>query len=408
MIDIDTHKMIDLIPSREWKDVQQWLESYPNLTHISRDGSITYKKAIDMTNPKIIQISDRFHLIKNLIDYCKEALKYYLPAKLSFSLAEKHVPSIIVGLTPKQKAVKAQNLSKKGVSQAEICRSLSMDTRTLSRYLRLTSKEMAHYFTTSTEKYRQERQLQKNKRIQQVLKLHNEGISQRKISKQTGLSRNTIRRYISFPELAKQPYKRPERAKKMDAFHTLLVDEVMKNKTAKDIYKVLVEKGFTGGESTTRSHVRKLKQQLLMGEKAGSQRMKSQLVISRHHLVQLLYNPAKSALTKRQLALVFSRYPIVEKIIESVKQFRQLIKAKKSDELSNWMTQVKTANFYGVARFLNGLSRDIDAVKNAIIYDYNNGLAEGFVNKIKVIKRVMYGRNHFDMLRVKLLSRGFH
>lgn len=145
-----------------------------------------------------------------------------------------------------------------------------------------------------------------------------------------------------------------------------------------------------------------------MGEKVGSKRMKSQMVISRHHLVQLLYNPAKSALTKRQLALVFSRYPIVEKIIELVKQFRQLIKAKKSDELSNWVTQVKTANFYGVARFLNGLSRDIDVVKNAIIYDYNNGLAEGFVNKIKVIKRVMYGRNHFDMLRVKLLSRGFH
>lgn len=52
MINIDTHKIIDLIPTREWKDVQQWLESYPNLTHISRDGSITYKKAIDMANPK--------------------------------------------------------------------------------------------------------------------------------------------------------------------------------------------------------------------------------------------------------------------------------------------------------------------------------------------------------------------
>lgn len=132
------------------------------------------------------------------------------------------------------------------------------------------------------------------------------------------------------------------------------------------------------------------------------------MIISRHQLVQSLYNPAKSALTKKQLALVFSRYPIVEKIIEAVKQFRQLIKAKKAEELSNWVTQVKTANFYGVARFLNGLSRDIDAVKNAIIYDYNNGLVEGCVNKIKVIKRVMYWRNHFGMLRVKILSRGFH
>lgn len=68
---------------------------------------------------------------------------------------------------------------------------------------------------------------------------------------------------------------------------------------------------------------------------------------------------------------------------------------------------MKSANFYGIARFLNGLSRDIEAVKNAVIYDYNNGLAEGCVNKIKVIKRIMYGENHFYMLRIKIISQGF-
>ena len=90
-----------------------------------------------------------FILIRNLVDYCKETLKYYLPAKLSFTLAEKDVPSI--------------------------------------------------------EKYSQERQLQKM--VQQVLMLHDEGISQRKIIRQTVLSRSTIWCYISFPELAKQLYK---------------------------------------------------------------------------------------------------------------------------------------------------------------------------------------------------------
>ena len=46
---------------------------------------------------------------------------------------------------------------------------------------------------------------------------------------------------------------------------------------------------------------------------------------------------------------------------------------------------------------------DIDAVKNAIKYKYNNGLAEGSVNKIKVIKRIMYGRNSFELLKAKVL-----
>ncbi|WP_407308165.1 transposase [Desulfosporosinus sp. SB140] len=53
--------------------------------------------------------------------------------------------------------------------------------------------------------------------------------------------------------------------------------------------------------------------------------------------------------------------------------------------------------------FIKGIARDIIAVKNAIKYDYNNGLAEGSVNKLKVVKRIMYGRNSFEMLRKKLL-----
>ena len=53
--------------------------------------------------------------------------------------------------------------------------------------------------------------------------------------------------------------------------------------------------------------------------------------------------------------------------------------------------------------FINGILRDIEGVKNSIIYDYSNGLAEGSVNKIKVIKRIMYGRCNFETLRKKIL-----
>ena len=54
--------------------------------------------------------------------------------------------------------------------------------------------------------------------------------------------------------------------------------------------------------------------------------------------------------------------------------------------------------------FVNGIKRDKVAVKNAIYYDYNNGLAEGSVNKIKVIKRIMYGRCNFNTLKNKVLK----
>lgn len=53
--------------------------------------------------------------------------------------------------------------------------------------------------------------------------------------------------------------------------------------------------------------------------------------------------------------------------------------------------------------YVNGLLSDIDSLKNAIKYKYNNVLAEGSVNKIKLTKRIMYGRNSFELLKAKLL-----
>lgn len=75
MIDITTGKAIDILNSRNYDDVKEWLDGYPSLEVISRDGSITYSKAIKDSHSSAIQISDRFHLLKNLTDYCKEYIK---------------------------------------------------------------------------------------------------------------------------------------------------------------------------------------------------------------------------------------------------------------------------------------------------------------------------------------------
>ena len=75
MIDIETHKIIDLLESRQEDDVAEWLKTYPNLEVISRDGGIMYKSASGKAQPKAKQISDRFHVLKNLIDYARDVLK---------------------------------------------------------------------------------------------------------------------------------------------------------------------------------------------------------------------------------------------------------------------------------------------------------------------------------------------
>ena len=81
--------------------------------------------------------------------------------------------------------------------------------------------------------------------------------------------------------------------------------------------------------------------------------------------------------------------------------------SKKSDEILIWIQNAcKMQNISELQSYVEGISSDLDAVKNAIQYDYNNGLAEGSVTKIKLIKRVMYGRNSFQLLRAKVLLHG--
>ena len=83
--------------------------------------------------------------------------------------------------------------------------------------------------------------------------------------------------------------------------------------------------------------------------------------------------------------------------------FKQTVSGKKESELDKWLEETESQEMDELSSFTNGIRRDIAAVKNAILLDYNNGLAEGSVNERKVVKRIMYGRNSFELLKGKLL-----
>ena len=100
---------------------------------------------------------------------------------------------------------------------------------------------------------------------------------------------------------------------------------------------------------------------------------------------------------------VIERYPLIGTVHDIVRTFKDTLFSKKPEELEKWMEDAERLKIEKIDSFVNGLRRDIDAVKKAIELDYNNGLAEGSVNKLKVVKRIMYGRNSFELLKGKLL-----
>ena len=108
-------------------------------------------------------------------------------------------------------------------------------------------------------------------------------------------------------------------------------------------------------------------------------------------------------ISQEQLNKVIERYPLIGEVHDIVKTFKEMLFSKKPGDLEKWMEDAERLKIEKIDSFVNGLRRDIDAVRKAIELDYNNGLAEGSVNKLKVVKRIMYGRNSFELLKGKLL-----
>lgn len=127
--------------------------------------------------------------------------------------------------------------------------------------------------------------------------------------------------------------------------------------------------------------------------------------LKRKWLIRLLYRPVDEVKTisREQLDKVIGTYPMIGKIYDIVKGFKEVLFSHKESERDKWLGEASLLEVDEVDSFINGVRRDMAAVRNAIRFEYNNGLAEGSVNKLKAIKQIMYGRNSFEMLRSKLL-----
>lgn len=108
-------------------------------------------------------------------------------------------------------------------------------------------------------------------------------------------------------------------------------------------------------------------------------------------------------ITKTQYEQVLKTYPVITELYAAIKEFYEILYSRRDERLETWLEKIENFNIPELQTYVNGIRIDINVVKNGIKLKYNNGLAEGSVNKIKVIKRIMYGRNSFDLLKAKVL-----
>jgi len=363
MIDIETRRIIDILESREIQDVSEWLKTYPNIIVASRDGSSQYETAIRQAHPDAIQVSDRFHLIKNLTDYAKKHISQIVPANFLIA-AENDVDMTDNSGTYWEKPE---------------CHGPDLPERR---------------HTATTEK--------KKRLVEKVRELAKDGLSISEIAAETGISPPTIKKYLdeNFDPAnkgygSKQPSKLKPYTKTIDAM-------LSERRTFKDTIDAIRKLGYNGSDSTVRMYARR--QRKIMKSARANNKKGSEL-IERKWVTKLLYKPIDQIkeLTESQVDRIVSEYPVIGNLYDIVQSFKGIIFAKRVDELETWMETARQLEIDGIDSFVNGIVADLDAVKNAIRFEYNNGLAEGSVNKLKVIKRIMYGRCSFQMLRSKVL-----
>ena len=266
MVDIFSHKIIDLIPSRKVVDVKTWLSTFQNFTLISRDGAIIYKTAISNAHDHAIQISDRFHLIKNLTEYAQDAIKQMISPKIFLSESDN---SVVEAATNSEyskvfanRLLEARRLHTEGIVKNEFCRRLSMDIRTLKEYCSFTDEQVQKRLVNRYQEKGEISTSIKEQLVHKVKKLKLRGLPIKQISNQLNISPRSVHRHLS-------PTFSPIRAKRSDAnkndalpFTSEIEKRVLQGHSGSAIFREIKNSGYTGAYSSVISVVRLFKNQI--------------------------------------------------------------------------------------------------------------------------------------------------
>jgi len=406
MVDLESHRIVDLLDSRDKEPVTQWLKTYPNLTVVSRDGSLTYSSAISDSHPDAIQVSDRFHLLKNL----SEALEKYM---LRLFPARMEIPATEITRTPEMQALldtrnRAQRIRfakqkyKEGFTVSEIALVMHASFTTIDKYLLIKDEDIPEDVNSIRERQHKQAINMMKQKIENVRKLHEQGCSIEEICKITGHIRQTIKKYLSEECSLINGHYDYRRPGKLQKYEKEILELRSQGMTYPKITEIIRAKGYNGSVAALRVFMQKEREHQ---KNANAKSIEHKEFIARKWMIQLIYRDIEKVkgITHDQYEEVMKKYPILGRAYQVLKQFHEIIFSKKSEMLDSWIYEAEKLEISEINSFTAGIKRDLEAVKNSIIYQYNNGLAEGSVNKLKVIKRIMYGRNSFELLKSKVL-----
>jgi transposase len=336
---------------------------------VPRDRSTEYKAGIDAGAPQAIQIADRWHLLKNLRDMLERFLQSIRAELQALPIAEAHQ----VALAP-QRSPFYRTRRERAAAQAS-----------------------------------RERRLAQYTHIQQ---LRRDGYNITQIAQLLGLNRKTVSKYYHARTFPERNRRSPGRSL-LDPYLPYLAQRFDAGcQNALQLWRELQDQGFTGSSKqvsrwvqTQRTHSAPQTLDKHWERLDIRQDQPQHALPTVRSLAWLLVRDPKD-LSDDEIAILqhLQQHPLLAQVYQLARQFVVMIHNRDAPAFDSWLATCVAVPVTQVQHFALGLQQDYTAVKAALRFEWSNGQTEGHVNRLKCIKRQMYGRANFDLLRLHVLG----
>lgn len=381
LIDLERRQPVALLPERTADAVAQWLQAHPGVRVIARDRWQAYIEGARQGAPTATQVADRFHLVQNL----REALEQVF-------LTQRHSLDA-VNATLRQQPV----LLPDGALAVPV---------------------PPHDLPLPAQQHAAECQARRQALHQQVWALHHEGWTVRAIAQHLGLDRRTVQQDLRSVTCGGRPRRSDLGTSVLTPYKPYLLERWNAGcYTATQLFRELQARGYTGSYDRVAAYARRLRQAqgLAPGQRCPRQPLPrvaeplGQPLTPRRASWVVLRHPAKrSAAETQQLTQLCAQSPEVAEAIALTQDLLSLVRQRQPEQLDSWLQRATTSTLDAMQRFATGLLEDYAAVKAGVTLPWNSGPVEGHINRLKMLKRQMFGRARLDLLsrRFVLAPRG--
>jgi transposase len=379
LLDMHTRRPVEVLAGRDGDPVADWLRAHPGVRIVCRDRAGAYAEGARTGAPDATQVADRWHIWHNLgeaVDKtvaehhaCVRAAAQKAAAPAAPDAAPPAQPD--PACPPEPSTVDEPDAEPAGMR--DVCgRERPLVARTRQRYAE----------------------------VQQLLA---EGHSLNQICQQLQLDRGTVRRFARASSIDELLAKATNRAGKLDGQSEYLHTRFQQGVTdAVTLHGELRQRGYTGSVQTVRRFLHPLRGTAPSQPRPVQPR--PEVPKPRHLTRWMMTDPNHlDPEAAEHLTTALAACPELRATAEHVRAFADLMNKHRGDRLADWMDRVLADRLPALHSLITGLRRDLAAVVAGLTLPWSSGPVEGTVNRIKTIKRQMYGRASFALLRKRIL-----